>query len=340
MLPRIFISGTGRSGTWILYKVLGCHRAVHTFPSEMRFLVDPDGLLDLVDALTVRYHPVQAKEALYRFERLMRVYLTIPDRAPYLGFDFPGWLGGDYYWQRLDQFCSELVDAEFNGTSWQVEPNHEGRLVIWARQIQGLRKYVEGRPFIPYKVTLPRTKLKVVKYFSNRSDLTARTAAFVDDLFLHAAHEHGKQTWCEKTPQHLLSLDFLWELFPQSLVIHIKRDPRGVVHSLMKQEWAPNDLRGSSLLLRSVFDRWFDLKETLDLNKYRYLELKLEDLATSPPAMIEEVASFCGLENRFENLPDISLAKVTYWQKEMSRQDIAQVNEILGPHIERLGYEV
>lgn len=73
MLPKLFVSGTGRSGTWILYKALGCHSAVHTFPREMRFIIDPDGLLNLVDALTIRYHPVGASEALFRFERLMRV---------------------------------------------------------------------------------------------------------------------------------------------------------------------------------------------------------------------------------------------------------------------------
>ena len=51
-LPRIFVTGTGRSGTWILYRALGCHEAIHILPREMRFIIDPDGLMDLVDALT------------------------------------------------------------------------------------------------------------------------------------------------------------------------------------------------------------------------------------------------------------------------------------------------
>ena len=217
MLPRIFIGGTGRSGTGILHKALGCHKAIYALePGEMRFLVDPDGLINLLDALTVRYSIVQAREALFKFERLMQVYLTIPQIAPYKGYNLAHSLGGEYYWQRLYEFCSELVEAEFSGTDLQVNPADEVRLDDWGG--------------IPARLTLSRTQLKIVKYFPDKNRLFALAAAFVDDLFLHSAYKRGKQTWCEKTPLNLLHIDFLWELFPESVFIHIKRDPRGVVH--------------------------------------------------------------------------------------------------------------
>jgi len=341
MLPPIFVCGTGRSGTWILYRALGRHKNIHTFPKEMRFLVDPDGMIDLIDALTIRYHPVKASEALHRFERLMRVYLVTPDRTPYYGFDLPGWLGGEYYWQRLNQFCSCLVDLDFEGKALQIESdsNDEGRLVAYAKRLQALRQQVQRKPSIPESLTLPRAKMNVVRYFSERSRLVALAAAFVDDLFRKAAQANSKQTWCEKTPQHILDLNVLWELFPKSIVIHIKRDPRGVAYSLTKQKWAPSSLEGASLFLRNVYNRWNDLSRTIDLNKYRYYELKLEDLALSPESVLEELISFCGMEYEFENLPDISPAKVNYWKKIMSNQEIQSVNEILGPYIEQMGYE-
>lgn len=339
MHPQIFIVGTGRSGTWILYRALGCHSAVHTFPKEMRFLIDPDGLFDLIDALTLRYHPVKASEALYRFERLMRVSLATPERAPYQGFDFPNWLGGQYYWNRLDQFCSELIDLEYEGTTWQIEPEHQGRMVAYAKGLQAMWRRIQGKPFTPYRVVLPRETLKVVKYFSDRNELTSMSATFVEDLFYRAAQNNGKQTWCEKTPQHLLSLDILWELFPQAYVIHIKRDPRGVVHSLTKKKWAPNDVRGVSLWLRHVYDRWHDLKKNLDLKRHCYLELKLEELATSSRETLSQIAAFCGLADHFENLPTIHIGRVNNWQEAMNQEEIQLVNEILGPHIAWLGYD-
>lgn len=339
MSPRIFVVGSGRSGTWILYKVLGSHPAIHTFPRELRFLTDPDGLMGLVDALTHRYHPVFASENLYRFERLMRVYMTNPARPPYQGFDLPGWIGAPDYLERIDRFCAGLVDAEFKGMTWQQEPMNEGRLVAYARNVQGIQRQIQGRPFSHFRLNLDRPTLKVVRFFEDRQQLISASAAFVDDLLLCAAHNHGKETWCEKTPQHLLNLDFIWELFPESVAVHIMRDPRGVVHSLMKQPWAPKDVRSASLWLKNLFGRWFDLRDRIDFTRNRYLEYKLEDFAESPEETLEQITEICGLENRFINPPSVIPDRVNYWRKEMSREEIFVVNEILGPYIEQLGYE-
>jgi hypothetical protein len=306
----------------------------------MRFLVDPDGLLNLIDALTLRYHPVLASEALYRFERLMRVYAANPDRAPYMGFDFPGWLGDGSYWEKVDQFCDKVIDVEYKGKSWQVETHHEGRLVAYARRLQRFRYSMGRKPYLPYKVTLPRNELKLVKYFPDRNQLISEASQFVDDLFLNAACSAGKKTWCEKTPQNLMNLDFLWELFPQSVAVHIVRDPRGVAYSLTKQEWAPSDLEGTSLMLRNVYSRWFELKKAIDFSQYRYLEIKLEDFAASPRAFLSKFAEYCGIEDQFTNLPEIHSDRVNYWKDVMDPDEIQLVNGILGPYIAQLGYEI
>lgn len=356
MPPRIFIGGTVRSGTSILYQALGRHTAIHSLPTEMRFLIDPDGLMNLIDALTVHYSLVQAREMLFRFERMMRIYLCHPWKGPYPGFNFPAWLGGQYYWQRLDQFCSELVDGEFDGTDWQVEPT-EGRLVIFVKRLEQLWRGLRCYPFLARRglrelrhglvrriffarPTLPRTDLKIVKYFPGRAHLVELAASFVDDLFLHAAHERGKQTWCEKTPLNFLHVDFIWELFPNSVFIHIKRDPRGVVHSTTKQFWGPSDVRQACLYLRGIYERWFDLKRTLETDKYKYLEIKLEDLCEPGKSVLEQITSLCGLENNFENLPDITPDKVNYWRQTMTSEEKQLVNEMLGPYISQMGYEL
>ncbi|TDC39658.1 sulfotransferase [Micromonospora sp. 15K316] len=53
----IFVAGTGRSGTSRIADIIGEHPLIHRIPMETRFLVDPDGLRDLADALTHRYDP-------------------------------------------------------------------------------------------------------------------------------------------------------------------------------------------------------------------------------------------------------------------------------------------
>jgi hypothetical protein len=306
----------------------------------MRFLVDPDGLMDLVNSLSTDYHPIHANESLYRFDRLMRIYLAIPERAPYKGFDLPRWLGDGEYFHRLDEFVGALTEYEYEAAIWQAEPQTEGRLVNLAKSLQGMGKKIQGKPFLPYRLTLPRQRERVVRYFANRNDIVQLAASFVDDLFLPAARKNGKLTWCEKTPQNLLNLDFILELFPESLVLHMKRDPRGVVHSLTNQFWAPDDVRGASLLLRNMIRRWIQLRETLTLDSVRFLEIKLEDFAAAPETVLEEIAALGGLANSFNGMPEISLERVNYWKKEMPQEDIRVVNEVLGSCIEEMGYNI
>ncbi|MFW6062889.1 MAG: sulfotransferase family protein [Chloroflexota bacterium] len=344
MLPRIFIGGTGRSGTSIVYKALGCHEKIHSFPREMRFLVDPDGLVTLLDSLSTSYSPIIAREALFRFERLMRVYLADPQHTPYRGFDLPAWLGDDNYWRELDEFCDSVAEVEYRGVAWQVERNGDGRLVEWARTLQDVRRRLKGRPAssaAPVAEQLNRERLKSARYFHDRDALVQATARFVDSLFLQAAQQHGKETWCEKTPQNIFHLDFLTELFPDSAFIHIKRDPRAVVHSMTKQSWnrSPNDVHDVCLLLRNLYRRWLDLRDELDAAQTPYFELKIEEIATAPEEQLTQLASAIGIEGAFRDLPAITLERVNYWRDTMSQEDQTVANDLLGPYIEAMGYE-
>ena len=62
----IFVAGTGRSGTSQLADIIGQHPQIHRIPMETHFIVDPGGLRDLADALTVRYDPIVGDDALRR----------------------------------------------------------------------------------------------------------------------------------------------------------------------------------------------------------------------------------------------------------------------------------
>jgi hypothetical protein len=89
-----------------------------------------------------------------------------------------------------------------------------------------------------------------------------------------------------------------------------------------------------------MYQRWLNLKPTLDLERRKFLEIKLEDLVTYPQELLEEVTTLCGLENQNNNLPEFSLEKANYWQKTLTAEDIDKINQILGAEIEQMGYEV
>ena len=48
----------------------------------------------------------------------------------------------------------------------------------------------------------------------------------------------GKRRVGEKSPQHALHLETLREWFPDSLIIHMMRDPRASVASMLHMPWS------------------------------------------------------------------------------------------------------
>ena len=327
MRRQLFIGGSGRSGTLILLNIMGTHKDIFNLPIEMRFIIDPDGLIDLVDALTVNYSPFLGREALYRFQRLMTEYLAQPGTRPYLDYNFPEWFGRDFYFKTVDEFISGLTEYEFWGSSVFENP-----------PAPPLNAGTDSTK--ETQTPAGKRKIKGATYFPDRGLLIKKAAEFVDTLFSHAAAEKGKPIWVEKTPFNILHAEFLWELFPEAGLIHIKRDPRAVANSLANpaQPWAPNDIRSASLFLRSTLERWFDVKKRLHLENRPYLEVKLEELVHSTPDFLQNLANFCGVENTFPRKHRPIPEKVDYWKTQMSSQDITIVEEVLGPYTRMMGY--
>ena len=83
-------------------------------------------------------------------------------------------------------------------------------------------------------------------------------------------------TWLEKTPFNLLSIPFLWELFPESTAIVIARHPMSVVASHVDQPWAPSTVTEILNWLAPVYERWFAARPEL-LRDPRYVEVRIEE---------------------------------------------------------------
>jgi hypothetical protein len=308
----------------------------------MRFLVDPDGLMDLVDALTTRFSEVKSREALFRFERLMFLDLNTPNQPPYLSFDIANTLGTENYWRMLKQFCLDLTMLEYHVGPENQDFLRESLVKSGIRRISKLTKNILQETDLPHKVSLnwPRNWVKVVKYFPERDQLIKIAARFVDDLFLYKTNKHNKITWCEKTPQNIFHVDFLWELFPRSIFIHIIRDPRGVAQSVMNQTWGPNSLEDVCGWLTTLYERWGRVKEWITQKDYNYLEIKLEHLAVDPNKELTSIAEICGLKPEYKDLPRIDSKRVDYWKHKLSTSDIKLMNRELGEYIKYFGYEV
>jgi omega-hydroxy-beta-dihydromenaquinone-9 sulfotransferase len=313
----LFIGGTGRSGTTQLARVLGQHPAIHAFPDETRFIVDPGGLEDLARALTSIYSVYHGDDALRRFDHVMRRHATGSTATTFRGWNVPAMVGEVRYWAGLRRLWDDLVWYTFD-------------------------EAVPTDPYVPAASPFePTTHRRVIpRYFEDRSELIAVLRRFVDELFGGAAIEAGKRTWCEKTPFNLLSIDFLWELFPTSTFLHIYRHPLNVVASHVHQPWAPNDIQSLVGWLRPIYLRWFAIRDRLaPATNERLIEIRMEDLASNWPERRASLFSNLGLDD-FETADGFENAVAKRRDGQLSPDERAYVVDELGWAIERLGYSV
>ncbi|GAA1627447.1 sulfotransferase family protein [Catellatospora bangladeshensis] len=312
----IFVAGTGRSGTSQLADVIGEHPQIHRIPMETRFIIDPGGLRDLADALTIRYDPFVGHDALRRFSEMMTV--RMPDRRDDRGRTVPEIVGERRYWDAVGRLWPELVATTFD------EP------------VSAAGAGYADWPAGPFE---PQSRLRVVpKYFSDRRELIAILRRAVDTMFGGAAADAGKPGWCEKTPYNLLCMDFLWELFPEATIVHIKRHPVSVLASHVDQPWAPPTVDGALAWLKPVYDRWLAWKATAELTGRRYVEVKAEDLAADWPGQRRALFELLGLDD-FATASAFQPRSLNHRNDQFDPETRAFVERALDGVIPAMGYE-
>jgi hypothetical protein len=104
------------------------------------------------------------------------------------------------------------------------------------------------------------------------SDLTPRIARRIDGQFAAFLQERGRSRFAEKTPSNCLRVPFIYALYPDCRIVHILRDGRAVVRSLLQVKAAPRRRR-LALRLRETPVR--DLAAQLPLAFQQIVRAKL-----------------------------------------------------------------
>ena len=80
-----------------------------------------------------------------------------------------------------------------------------------------------------------------------KSDSYPTYESFYRNILEEFARLEGKSRFGEKTPSNVRYLDRVLHIFPNAKIIHIVRDPRDVVASLGRANWASNEIIENSL---------------------------------------------------------------------------------------------
>ncbi len=146
-----------------------------------------------------------------------------------------------------------------------------------------------------------------------RSDASPEAAARVRRELAERIADPRRDRLVEKNPKHTLRIPFLDAVFPDARIVHLIRDGRDTVASLMFRnrgpEWGHLKTPGwADLLARYPREnhircahQWRDAvllgrTDGRGLSPGRYLEVRFEALVEEPSATLEEVLRFMGLE--------------------------------------------
>lgn len=116
MLSSLFIGGTGRSGTSVLFKWLKESKDINGYnefvglEEESKFLVCRNGLFDLFDSLTVSYSPEHALFVCKAFFDLMENGFT--GKSPgFTKYKFDQWFGEDFYYSHIKDLKEKIYKS-------------------------------------------------------------------------------------------------------------------------------------------------------------------------------------------------------------------------------------
>ncbi|UTW57912.1 sulfotransferase [Kordiimonas sp. SCSIO 12603] len=206
--------------------------------------------------------------------------------------------------------------------------------------------------------------------FMDEATMLTHAKAFTDHVLAGIAKTVPNAPFLlEKTPSHIQHTDFIWQLYPAARMVHIVRDPRAVVASLIAAsnswagKWAAPVARKNIWTWKNHIAKGREIE-----NDPRVYTLKYEDLLQSPVAGLRELYRWLG-----KDIPDAALqeaidacaldkvkdgkveapwkmssepkgfyrkAGTDAWKNELSREDIMLIEELCSEEMVHYGYEV
>lgn len=183
----------------------------------------------------------------------------------------------------------------------------------------------ESRIFLSSGLTLPATPNGMAAFDGMHAEDRART---------------GK-------PHHVLvmhrRLGTLLDLYPDSRIIHLVRDPRDVAHSSVGMGWAGNTWFGIDHWIRTETD-WD--RQAGRLSGSQVFLLRYEEMLEAPEEILTRLCAFIGVAYDYAMLsfPETSTyapldPKLAYqWRRKQSQDEIADVEHKIGTLLSARGY--
>ncbi len=190
-----------------------------------------------------------------------------------------------------------------------------------------------------------------------------KTSAFLPLLMNGLTGAQAMDRWVEGTPVHVLYMNEIRQAIPDAIFVHVIRDGRDCAISNTSQRWIPTlpwD-RSRRLGVAALFWEWMVRigREYGRSHPADYLELRFEDLLADPTRVLNRVGAAIDhdldygriRQNPVHSLKDPNTSfqderwradfnPVGRWKNRCSSGDLSLCEDLIGPYLHRLGYQL
>ena len=177
-------------------------------------------------------------------------------------------------------------------------------------------------------------------------------------VFRAYARRHGKPRWGDKRPSYFRHVGMLLRMFPDAQFVHLIRDGRDCVASLLEMPWYDKDVYHAVSVWREAIDRGRRLAERLGPDSY--YELQYERLVADPADELTRLCGFLGEDfdpamTRPEGLArrtvsprkkwhgrtheSVTTSRVGSWAERLEPWQISLAEAAFGERLAEYGYE-
>ncbi len=190
-----------------------------------------------------------------------------------------------------------------------------------------------------------RGSQEVGRVYADRERLLAAIRGLCDTVFGEFA-QAGERHVAERTPWHVHHLPLIAEVYADARFVHIVRDGRDVVRSVVAQPWPPHTVPEAAEEWRAAVEAG---RAAAPLLGDRLLEVRYEDLLADPVPAIERLYTHLGLEGGRDDAlaaagletnlgpPDIRVG-AGKWREGWRRRDLREFEQVAGRLARELGY--
>ena len=202
------------------------------------------------------------------------------------------------------------------------------------------------------------------KFGSTKAELAERMreapggtlGSIVGTPFATYAENQSKPRWGDKRPAYIRGTGAIFSMFPDAKFVHLVRDPRGSVASMLRVGWFDGSVaRGLELWTRSI-DAAAQARTTYRSDQF--YELKYEELLADPASEITRLAGWLDLDPagidemlayhvdndvpaskyHWKVSQPIDRANSATWREALGTEDLALIDAVAGPHLDAFGY--